>query len=156
MKWISQDIDLYLKAKEYIDTAVIPLIPLSFGDDMKQAASMSEFITLIAAFLERQFTGRILLLPPFVYLTTDHYEKRLEALQTWTTVLKSNQFKHIFFLTSDTDWKIENERFDETLVWIPALSLDDLHESQKYSIVDSQVSQILSLFTKQWHKNELT
>lgn len=147
---------MYLKAKEYIDTAVIPLIPLSFEEDMKQAAVMSEFITLIATLLERQVTGRILLLPPFVYLTTDHYEKRVTDLQTWTTALKSNQLNHIFFLTSDTAWKKDEGRLNEILVWIPALSLDNFQESQKFSIVDSQVSQILSLFTKEWHKNELS
>ena len=38
MKWIPQDIETYLNAKEYVDTAVIPLFSISFGDDMKQSA----------------------------------------------------------------------------------------------------------------------
>ena len=67
--------------KEYVDTAVIPLIPVSFGDENEtSAASMSEFITLLSTLLERQFTGRILLLPPFTYLTEDDYENRLSDL----------------------------------------------------------------------------
>ena len=31
MKWIPQDIETYLNAKEYVDTAVIPLFSVSFG-----------------------------------------------------------------------------------------------------------------------------
>lgn len=154
MKWIPQDVELYLKAKEYVDTAVIPLIPLSFGDDMKQTAAMSEFITLIASLLERQFAGRILLLPSFTYLTIDDHEKRLKELQTWITVLKSNQIHHIFLLTSHCEWKMLEGTLNENLIWIPAISLECLEDSKKYAIIDSQVTQILTLFTEKWRKNE--
>lgn len=153
MKWIPQDIELYLKSKEYIDTAVIPLIPITFGEDMKHAASMAEFINLASALLERQFTGRILLLPPFTYLSVEDQEKKLADLGAWVSALKDNQIKHIFFLTSDSEWKMHDQNL-ESLIWIPALPLENLEDSQKKPLVDSQVKQILTLFTKKWHDYE--
>jgi hypothetical protein len=153
LKWIPQDIDQYLKVQEYIDTAVIPLIPVAFGEKMKQAASMSEFITLLSTLLERQFTGRILLLPPFTYLTEDDYENRLSELESWISCLKKNQLKHIFLLTCDSEWKMHEEKLTESLIWIPALPLEDLENSQKISIIDSQVKQLLAIFLRKWHEN---
>ncbi|MDI5789381.1 DUF2487 family protein [Bacillus licheniformis] len=39
MKWNTHDADVYLNAKEYIDTAVIPLISVDLGDQFKSAVS---------------------------------------------------------------------------------------------------------------------
>lgn len=153
MKWISHDIEQYLKAQEYIDTAVIPLIPVAFGMEMKQAASMSEFITLVTTLLERQFTGRILLLPPFTYLK-NHDETRVNELENWVSVLEKNQLKHIFFITSDSEWKAQENNFKDLLIWIPAIPLENLEDSQKFSIVESQVKQLCDIFSRKWKKNE--
>lgn len=154
MKWIPHDIELYLKAKEYIDTAVIPLIPVSFGEEMKQAASMSEFITLITTLLERQFTGRILLLPPFTYLKNSSHGKSLSELELWVSTLKNNHLNHIFLLTCDSEWKMHEEQLHDHLIWIEAISFDNLENSQKISIINSQVKQIQAIFTQKWLKNE--
>jgi hypothetical protein len=155
VKWIPQDIEMYLAEKEYVDTAVIPLIPLSFGEDMKLTASMAEYITLAAALLERQFTGRILLLPPFTYLTGNgHENNRMNELVNWTASLKETKFSHIFFLTADSEWKDFEEKLEGTLVWIPAIPLENLEDPQKKSIIDNQVKQLLTLFTRKWHQNQ--
>ena len=63
MKWVSQDIEMFLKEKQYVDTAVLPLLPVSFGDDIKQSVAMTEFISLLSVQLERQFRGRLIMLP---------------------------------------------------------------------------------------------
>jgi hypothetical protein len=150
MKWIPQDIDVFLKSKEYIDTAVIPLVSIGFGDDMKQSASMSEFITLLVNHLERQFTGRILLFPPFTYLKIENQEKKLNDIQSWTESVKMCGIRHIFYITSDSDWKMVEEKMDSDLLWMPALPLENMEESQKMAMIDSQVKQILTLFTNKW------
>ncbi|MFL6555853.1 MAG: DUF2487 family protein, partial [Bacillus sp. (in: firmicutes)] len=59
MKWTPQDIETYLNAKEYVDTAVVPILAVSVGGEMKQSATVAEFITLLTGHLERQFTGRL-------------------------------------------------------------------------------------------------
>ncbi|HJV16069.1 MAG TPA: YpiF family protein [Bacillales bacterium] len=150
MKWIPKDIEILLKSKEYVDTAVIPLVQIGFGEDMKQSSAMSEFITLLVNHLERQFTGRILLFPPFTYLKTDNEEKWVNDLQKWTENIKMCDFRHIFYITCDSDWKANEGKMDAELLWMPALPLENMEESQKMAMIDSQVKQILNLFMKKW------
>jgi hypothetical protein len=152
MKWIPQDIETFLNAKEYVDTAVIPLVPVGFGDDMKLSASIAEFITLLVNHLERQFTGRLLLFPPFTYLKTENEEIILNDVKKWTG--KMYDFRHIFFITSDSDLKMCEEKFGTNLLWIPALPLENMDDAQKMSMIDSQVKQILNFFTKKWRENQ--
>jgi hypothetical protein len=154
MKWTSHDIEQFQKAQEYIDTAVIPLIPVEFGTEMKQAASMSEFITLVTALLERQLMGRILLLPPFTYLTVRGDELRYGELEGWVSALKNNQLKHIFLITCDSEWKARENKFEDSLIWIPAIPLENLEDSQKIPIVESQVQQIFAIFSRKWQEIE--
>lgn len=154
MKWAAQDIDMYIKAKEYVDTAVIPLLPVSFGEEMKEAASMAEFISLLSALLEKQFAGRLLLLPPFTYLKTEGSEQCNQELKHWSDEVTNSGFKYIFYLTSDSEWKRYEEELEGSLLWVPALPFDQLDDSQKWSMVDSQVKQLLNFFTRKWHENE--
>lgn len=154
MKWIPQDIETFLKAKEYVDTAVIPLVPLSFGEDIKQFAANSEFLTLLTSYLERQFTGRIVLVPPFTYLKTKNEDNLLTELLSWKTSIENGGFKHIFYVTSDIDWKTYEEILGSSLLWIPSIPLDNMEDNQKLTILESQGKQLLNLFTRKWRENE--
>ncbi|QCJ45253.1 DUF2487 family protein [Bacillus sp. S3] len=153
MKWIPQDIETYLKAKEYVDTAVVPLYSVSVGGEMKQSAATAEFITLLASHLERQFTGRILLYPPFTYLKNDNNEKILNDLLKWEENIAEGEFKHIFYITSELDWRMHEDKLGGSLIWLPSLPLEHMNDSQKMEMIDSQVKQLLSLFTQKWHEN---
>jgi hypothetical protein len=153
MKWVSKDIETYSTAKEYVDTAVIPIYSVSFGNEMKQSASNAEFITLLTTYLERQFTGRLLLVPPFTYLKSDNQEDILQQLKKWEENIEKSEFKHIFYITTEIDWKNFEKELTGSLIWLPSLPLEHLNDSQKISMVESQVKQILSLFTQKWHEN---
>jgi hypothetical protein len=153
LKWVSKDIDTYIKAKEYVDTAIIPLCSVSFGDEMKQSATQAEFITLLTNLLERQFTGRTVLFPPFTYLKSQSEEIDVNRLINWENHIVKNEFRHIFYMTSDSDWKLHESKLSGSVIWIPALPLEQMEESQKVSLVDSQVKQLLNLFTQKWHEN---
>ncbi|OIK17117.1 hypothetical protein BIV60_00915 [Bacillus sp. MUM 116] len=154
MKWIPKDIETFLGAKEYIDTAIIPIYSVSFGDEMKDSAAMAEFITLLTGYLERQFTGRILLFPPYTYLKNERIEDTMNKLKKWEENIKKSELKHIFFITSEIDWKSKEEKFDGSLIWLPSIPLENMDELQKVSIIDSQVKQLINLFTHKWHQNE--
>ncbi|MEH7254850.1 YpiF family protein [Neobacillus niacini] len=153
MKWVSKDIETYFSAKEYVDTAVIPIFSLSFGNEMKQSASNAEFITLITNYLERQFTGRLLLLPPFTYIKNNDPVEVLSELKNWEENIEGNEFKHIFYITSESDWKMVENQLAGSLIWLPALPLEHLNDSQKISMIESQVKQLLNLFTQKWQEN---
>jgi hypothetical protein len=154
MKWTPQDIETYLNAKEYVDTAVVPLLSVSMGGEMKQSASAAEFITLLTGYLERQFTGRLLLLPPFTYLKSKNGESTISDLKDWEADLVKGEVKHIFYITSDIDWRTWEEELTGTVIWLPSIPLEHMSESQKQSVIDSQVKQLLDLFTQKWHKNK--
>jgi hypothetical protein len=153
MRWTPQEIETYLNAREYIDTAVVPLMSISFGDEMKESAALTEFITLLSNHLERQFTGRLVLFPPFTYLKMEGNERALNELKNWETNIEKSEFKHIFYITSESNWKMHEEKFAGSFIWIPALPLENLTDSQKHSMIDSQVKQLLNLFIQKWHEN---
>jgi len=154
MRWVSQEIDMYLKSKEYIDTIVLPLLPVSFGSDIKQTASMSEFIIMLSNQLERQFKGRLIMLPGYAYLKSLTEDKQVSDLKEWEKELISKEFKHVFYLTSDSSWKTYENDLTGTLIWLPSLPLEHLDEQSKASIIGDQVKQLLSLFTQKWKTDE--
>lgn len=150
---MAKDIETYIEAKEYVDTAIIPLYSVSFGDEMKHSAEAAEFITLLTNLLERQFTGRVVLFPPFTYLKNDDNERVINELKSWEDNIVKNDFKHIFYITSESDWKLNDTKLSGSVIWIPALPLQSMEESQKVSLIDSQVKQLLNLFTQKWQEN---
>jgi hypothetical protein len=152
MKWVASDIEMYQKAAEYVDTAIIPLLPVSFDEDMKQSASMAEFIGILTAQLEKQFKGRIFLMPGLVYVKGA--PGSLEMLQDWENTLLDKQFKHVFFVTSDINWRQYENQVSGTVLWLPSLPLEHMQEQQKVSIVEDQVKQLLSIFTEKWKQAE--
>jgi hypothetical protein len=121
---------------------------------MKQSASAGEFITLLTGYLERQFTGRLLLLPPFTYLKSKNGESTISDLKDWEADLVKGEVKHIFYITSEIDWRSWEEELTGTVIWLPSIPLEHMNESQKLSVIDSQVKQLLDLFTQKWHKNK--
>lgn len=118
---------------------------------MKQTGSMNEFLTILSLELEKQMKGRILLLPTFHYLS-DELDK-IKRLKGWANEVKENNFKHVFFLTSDFEWKKEERELENNLVWIPAVPLEGLEIEQAREMINQQVLQILDIFTYNW-KNE--
>ncbi|MBK5462902.1 DUF2487 family protein [Peribacillus sp. TH16] len=96
MKWTAKDLDMYIQSKEYVDTVLIPLVPITFGSQIKQTGSMNEFLTILSSEIEKQMKGRILLMPTFHYLSDE--EDKIDLLKRWTNKVKENNFKHIFFL----------------------------------------------------------
>ncbi|MCK1991309.1 YpiF family protein [Peribacillus muralis] len=151
MRWTAKELDMYSQSKEYVDTVLISLVPLSFGGEMKQTGSMNEFLTILSLEIEKQMKGRILLMPSFQYL---HNEKdKVERLKHWANEAKENNFKHVFFLTSDYEWKKDERELENHLIWIPAIPLENLEIDQARGMIGQQVLQILDIFTYNW-KNE--
>lgn len=152
MRWVAGDIEMYQKAAEYVDTAIIPLLPVTFDEDMKQSASMAEFAGILTAQLEKQFKGRIFLLPAYVYIKG--HSGNLKTLQEWEQTLLDKKFKHVFFVTSDSSWRQQENELSGTLIWMPSLPLEHIQDQQKISIVEDQVKQLLTLFTEKWEQEE--
>jgi hypothetical protein len=150
VKWTVKDVEVYLQEKEYVDTAVIPLIPLTLEKDVKSIVSMGEFVQIIVNELERQFKGRVFLFPPFTYFTSESMEEKIKRIADWTSQLTANGMKHIFYVTSDTEWKAGEANLPGTLLWLPSIPLEHMDEKYKQQIVTDQISQLMNLLIAKW------
>ncbi|MBE4910271.1 YpiF family protein [Bacillus luteolus] len=154
MKWVTRDIDLYLQAKEYVDTAIIPLIPVTWENDVKTTVAMGEFITILTNEMERQFKGRIILFPPFTYTARESVESRIERLTTWTSELSERGMKYFFFVSSDSIWKQHEEQLETgSLIWLPSLPLEYVEEKYKQAMLQDQMKQLITIFMSIWQKS---
>ncbi|AST92237.1 hypothetical protein BC6307_13540 [Sutcliffiella cohnii] len=151
MKWTTKDVTVYEQSKEYIDTAIIPLVPISFKADMKNLASLGEYITTLTNELERQFKGRVMLLPTYTYLFHGNGRIKKEVLNEYIQHLEAEGVKHIFLLTSDQQWKQEEEEINGKLLWLPAIPLEDMEEKYKQKLITDQMNQLLPIFISKWH-----
>ncbi|MFD0051619.1 YpiF family protein [Actinomycetes bacterium NPDC127524] len=150
MKWIPADIEMYNGAKDFVDTVLIPLAPISLDSQMKQSSSMFEFLAILSAEIERQFKGRILLMPSLTYLMEE--ERNYSYANSWAAKLRENNFKHVFFLSCDSEWKRCESELEGGLIWIPSLPLEQLELTQARSLVSEQVRQVMEIFTLNWEK----
>jgi hypothetical protein len=153
MKWVTKDIDTYLQAKEYVDTAVIPLTPISWKDSMKSTVAMGEFITILSGEVERQFKGRIILFPPFTYSVSESKENRLERLSEWSSDVRKEGMEHIIYLSSDSEWKQVEQQVPGSLIWLPTLPLEYVDEKYKQSMIQDQMKQLITIFMNIWQKD---
>ncbi|GAA0347684.1 YpiF family protein [Bacillus carboniphilus] len=152
MQWNAKDLSSLKEVKEYIDTAIVPLLPISLKGDMVQTGSMVEFTQMLSMALQVQFTGRTLLFPPFTYWKHEEFSKKSIRLQEWEQTIQNEGFTHIFYFTSDLDWKhYEAGQGNEVLV-LPTVPLESMEEKFKHSMIQDQVKQFINLFVQKWQQ----
>lgn len=148
MKWTGEDVALYERERDYIDTALLPLLPVAFGQGAKRLASGGELVGLIAAEVERQLKGRLFLLPSFVYFADEPRPSLAERLAGWTSRLGQEGMKHVFYVTCDRAWQ-EGEEADR--VWfVPVVPLESMGESYKHELVREQAAELLRFLIGRW------
>ncbi|GEN45149.1 DUF2487 family protein [Alkalibacillus haloalkaliphilus] len=152
MKWMHQDVQNYTKAKEYIDSAIMPLIPFSFenDDELSKLAYQHEVMQIFMTQIEKQLKGRVFLLPVYNYLKQNKLEDEYERLETVVNHVNEQPFKHIFLFTFDKKWRKYNSEIDAELIWLPAPQQGDLNQVETQQLVQSQVSEIEDLIKEQW------
>lgn len=155
MRWgVVKDYSTFFHSREYIDTVLVPIIPVSFEVNGEAEANEFDFIQLIATELERQFRGRILLLPPLAYFTAYTANVKQEIVIQWIDHLMKENFNHIFFISSNSAWTNIIENKGGNHIWIPSIPLEYVDEKTKKILIERQANQILDLFTKEWQKAE--
>ena len=104
MRWLAKDTSLYITEKQYVDTLVVLLVPIAFGDRTKESGNDYEFLSLISSELERQFQGRILLFPTFIYPEnpSDSY-KEITFTELFHSVITA--ISAIFFISTKQYFK---------------------------------------------------
>ncbi|MBB6449050.1 hypothetical protein HNR44_000999 [Geomicrobium halophilum] len=155
MRWQTTDIDTYQQSQSYVDTALIPLLPVSLGEEMKMKVAMGEYISLIAMEMEKQFRGRMMQLPPLSYPQNEGVEELLQHLNAWVEELKANGKNHIIWLTSDPMWKkYEDEIPGGLLLWLPHLPIEHLDPQLRQKTINDQMKEILPTIMKEWRQDK--
>ncbi|MET3696105.1 uncharacterized protein DUF2487 [Bacillus oleivorans] len=151
MQWNAKDLSSFKEVREYIDTAIIPLLPISLKkDDLVQTGSMVELTTHVTRSIQTQFTGRTLLFPPYTYFRQEDFAKKSIRLKEWEQTIEKERFKHIFYFTSDLDWKqYETGQSNECFI-LPMVPLESMEEQFKRSMVDDQVKHFIPLIVQKW------
>ena len=146
MNWTAQDMDTYLQQKEYIDTLIVPLLKIeTVLGNMKNSASSSEFLMHLTTFIETQFKGRMMLMPPFAYTTSTDLT---EMAATLSRDLSVAPFKHVFFLTTDAAWT--SIKVDGEMIWLPSIPLENMEPQLRKTIIEDQLRQALPRFIEKW------
>lgn len=152
MQWRSQDLEKYVGAKEYIDTLIVPLIPISFSVDEKleSLASQGEVLAILMNELERELHGRIMLSPTYHYLTTNHVTEEMNRLNQWIKDIKQQPFKHIFLVSYDASWKKDEQLLDGSYIWISSIPSVSLDSKEMQQFVKDQIKQLNTLLQTYW------
>jgi hypothetical protein len=146
LKWTSPDMEMYSKSKEYVDSILFPLIPLSFDKNITSTAVNNDVINLLAHQLEKQFKGRLLLLPGFVYMEGLEAEELINHLWQWEQEIKKRGFTHLFYLTSNQALNNNGIGLSGTTITIP-----EIENQQNFNaILEDKIKEISSLFFEKW------
>ncbi len=146
MKFQAEDADLFLQSKDYIDTAIIPLVGIN-ASHIKQTVSLGEFTMLVAEDLERQLKGRVFLFPPHTYLKVNN-RKQEDILELKQSL--QEHFQHVVFITSDNKWK-EQIEVSESAFILQSVPLEHLKVNLKQKVIQDSVEQILNFLLQKWN-----
>ncbi|GEL76162.1 DUF2487 family protein [Tenuibacillus multivorans] len=153
MKYSSKDVVAYSKAKEYIDTAIIPLIPFSFEDEeMSSLSFQKDVIQIYVDQIERELKGRVFVIPEYYYLKQDKIAEEKERLQAFIDHIAKQPFKYIFLVTSDNKWRKVTKDMDIELIWIPGIKDGHLEQAETQQVIKSQVQEIQTLIMDSWNE----
>ncbi|KGR84980.1 YpiF family protein [Lysinibacillus odysseyi] len=141
-----KDIEQFQSQKQFIDTAIVPLLSLEFADDRsRQSSSAAEFLMSLTAFIEQQFKGRLLVTPPFSY--TPALKDAIQPEKIKDELLSAG-FKHIFFMTCDHHWTTVDSELE--VIWLPAIPLESMDKAVKQRVLEDQLKQVIPTFTRAW------
>lgn len=152
MKWVKNDIEKYVEAKEYVDTVVIPIQSFQLSDDTQLVKDTfaGEVLSIYANEIEKELSGRVLLTPAYTYNKTTDLEIEVQRLNNWIKDIKEQPFKHVFLLTLDMNFKKVEKDLDGNLLWFPGLQPTDLQSQEAVQMIRSQIEQISELIRSYW------
>ncbi len=146
MLFTVKDVSDFLANKPFIDTVIVPLVQIDLSEDgIKQSSSASDYLLNLTNFIEHQFKGRIMLMPPITYLKG---VDQSDAMLLFEQKLKEAGFKHVFFMTSDHSLTALQQT--HTVVWLPSIPLESMDATVKNKILEDQLAQVIPVFSAKW------
>lgn len=144
-----QDVTQFQSQKDFIDTVIIPLLSVNLKEDMiKQSSSATQYLMSLTAFIEQQFKGRIMLMPPFTYI--EQFKESISPLDIQEE-FRNAGFKHVLFITCDHSWTSLKEKVD--VIWLPSIPLESMDQTVKKTILEDQLKQVIPILSSKWSQN---
>ncbi|WP_096270454.1 DUF2487 family protein [Paucisalibacillus globulus] len=152
MQWIKKDMELYVGSKEYIDTAIIPILPFQMSQEgnLSKSTSKREILSIFATEIENELSGRLLLIPNYYYLEYGDKVEEMERLNKWTKEIQAQPFKHVFVLTFDSGWKRYEKDMSANLLWLPGFQAENPNSDELRQMIRGQVSDVVELIRSYW------
>lgn len=152
VKWTKDDLLKYVQAKEYIDTAIVPLIGFQMDAEkkMENDAIQREVLSIYANEIEKELSGRLLLIPNYNYIKSEDLSDEVTRLNNWIGHIKEQPFSNVFLLTFDNQWKKKEKALEGELLWFPSLENDNLKSEETVRTIRNQVKQISELIRTYW------
>lgn len=143
MRFKPSDVQRTRNEQAYIDTLVVPLIPIGFDESMHAFAECADMTLTVASEVERQLSGRAMLLPAMTYVGIPS----LNQLNGWREAASAEQFRFVTFITADLRWK---DTAVDDIVYVPRLSLETMSRDQQGQMVGNFVGQVLEQLGNRW------
>lgn len=144
-----KDVQQFEAQKDFIDTAIVPLLSLDFQEQsIKQSSSAAEYLMSLTAFIEQQFKGRLMLVPPFSY--TEQTKSGL-VVPLLKEELHNAGFKHVIFVTCDHSWTSLQDQID--VIWLPAIPLESMDKEVKKKVLEDQLKQVIPILSSKWSQS---
>lgn len=152
MKWTPEDLQKYVQAKEYVDTAIIPVLGFQMNDEKKleKEAFQREVLSIYTNEIEKELSGRLLLTPPYNYVKSNDMSGELNRLNDWIDHIKEQPFTSVFILTFDNQWKKIEKDLNAELLWFPSVQTGDIKSEETIRMIRNQVDQISELIRTYW------
>lgn len=151
MKWELETIDQYVQAREYIDTALVPLIRIEAGESIAGATEAAHFTLAVATAIEAQLKGRILLFPAFSFVQEYSDELLASALNTYAEHVKQSHLKNVVFLTQSS-WVQERELSNIAGDILKVSEDRVLNEEDPQAAVLQESEKLVKLFIQIWNR----
>ncbi len=152
MKWNEEDLKKYISAKEYIDTAIIPLQAVQLSEDaqLERDAFQAEVLSIYANEIEKELSGRVLLMPTYHYLKTNDLIDESNRFNGWVRDLQKQPFKEVFAFTFEPSWRKMEKELDCHVLWFPGMKDGNVKSTEAVQLIRSQVEQISELIRSYW------
>ncbi|MGK0554544.1 DUF2487 family protein [Macrococcus capreoli] len=136
-----QDLKTLQDQLEYIDTVIIPVVPVDYSKHLIDIADHYEMIQYVTMGVEQQFKGRLLVIPP-IQIFEDH-----QVLTQAEAQLVSFGFKNLIFVTPQK-FNLEKENVHK----INILPLESLDNEMKQGFVQDNIKALMKAIIQVWNK----
>ncbi|MCE4957064.1 DUF2487 family protein [Macrococcoides caseolyticum] len=136
-----QDLKTLQEQLAYIDTAIVPIVPVDYSRHLMDIADHYEMIQYVTMGVEQQFKGRLLVLPPIQILDN------VSIIDTVESQLNTFGFKNIIFVTPQK-FNLEKENVHK----INILPLETMDNEMKQEFVQENIKALMKAIILIWNK----